>query len=65
MDAIKTLLEWRGCMKLKDAAEFLSMKPSNLRKIITRGELVGYRVGGEWRLNPHDLLAYLHERRNT
>jgi Helix-turn-helix domain len=64
MDAIQTLLEWRGMMTVKDGAQFLRTSPSNLRKLLGAGTFPGFRLSGEWRINPADVLAYIHDHRN-
>jgi hypothetical protein len=64
MDAIQTLLEWRGVMTVKDGAQFLQTSPSNLRKLLGAGTFPGFRLNGEWRINPADVLAYIHDHRN-
>jgi excisionase family DNA binding protein len=64
VDAIQILLEWHGLMTVADAARFLRTSPGNLRKLLGAGTFKGFRVHGEWRINPSDLVAYLHEHRN-
>lgn len=38
--------------------------PGELRKLLGEGRIKAFRVGGEWRINPGDLLIYLDERTN-
>ena len=64
MDAIQILLEWHGLMTVSEAAKFLRTSPGHLRKLLGAGTFNGFRVCGEWRINPADLVAYLHEHRN-
>ena len=63
-DAIQLLLEWHGFMTVAQAAKFLQLQKPHLRKLIGEGHIKAFRVGGEWRLNPSDLLTYLDERTN-
>jgi excisionase family DNA binding protein len=63
MDAMKELLEWQGLMTVKQAAQFLQIAPPHVRKLLGKGTILGYRVGGAWRISPSDLLVYLHDRR--
>lgn len=43
-------------MTVAQAAQFLSLQRPNLRKLLGEGRIKGFRVGGEWRVNPSDLL---------
>lgn len=43
----------------KAAAEALSFSPKKIRKMIGTGELVAYRIGGEFRIREEDLIAVL------
>ena len=63
-DPIKLLLEMRTFMSVRQTAQFLAITPSNLRKILSRGDMVGYKMAGRWTINPVDIAAYLHEHRN-
>ena len=63
-DAIQPLLEWHGLMTVAQAAQFLHVQKPHLRKLLGDGRIKGFRVGGEWRINPCDLLIYLDERTN-
>ena len=51
-------------MTVAEAATFLRTSPGNLRKLLGAGTFKGFRVHGEWRINPSDLLAHLYEHRN-
>jgi excisionase family DNA binding protein len=63
-DAIQLLLEWHGLMTVAKAATFLKVQKPHPRKLLGDGRIKGFRVGGEWRINPSDLLVYLDERTN-
>ena len=43
----------------KAAAEALSFSPKKIRKMIGTGELVAYRIGGEFRIQEEDLISVL------
>lgn len=43
----------------KAAAEALSFSPKKIRKMIGTGELVAYRIGGEFRIREEDLISVL------
>jgi excisionase family DNA binding protein len=64
MDAIQTLLDWPGLLTVPQAAQFLATSPSTLRKWLGAGTFPGFRLNGEWRLNPADVLVYLTNHRN-
>jgi excisionase family DNA binding protein len=64
MDAIQTLLDWRGLLTVPQAAQYLATSPSTLRKWLGAGTFPGYMLNGEWRLNPADVLGYLTTHRN-
>ncbi len=51
-------------MTVAQAAQFLQVQKPHLRKLLGEGRIKGFRVGGEWRVNPSDLLIYLEERTN-
>ena len=43
----------------KAAAEALSFSPKKIRKMIGTGELMAYRIGGEFRIREEDLISAL------
>lgn len=51
-------------MTIAHASVFLKVQKPYLRKMLGDGRLKGFRIGGEWRINPSDLLIYLEERTN-
>jgi len=51
-------------MSVAKAAPFLDCKPAHLRKLLSSGRVKGFRLAGEWRINPSDLLEYIYEHRN-
>jgi excisionase family DNA binding protein len=54
-------LEQAPLLKVKEVARRLAIHPSTVKRLIRRGELVGYRVNtrGDWRVTPEDVAAYL------
>lgn len=42
-------------LKPKDVAEDLNVSLGTVKKLLTSGELVGFRVGRLWRIMPHSL----------
>lgn len=43
----------------KDAAEFLSVSPATVERIIASGKLPCYKIGGQIRLSAADLMRYV------
>ncbi|NJO32720.1 MAG: helix-turn-helix domain-containing protein [Rhodospirillales bacterium] len=35
------------------------MSTKTVRRLVERGELIAIRIGGQWRVDPRDLAAYL------
>ncbi len=46
-----------GLMKVKDAAKFLALSESMVRKLLTRNELTAVRIGRSVRVRLQDLEA--------
>ena len=46
---------------LTEAAEFLRMKPYTLRELVSKREVPGAKVGGEWRFTDESLQAYMRK----
>jgi len=46
---------------LTEAAEFLRMKPCTLRELVSKREVPGAKVGGEWRFTDESLQAYMRK----
>ncbi|HEX6508019.1 MAG TPA: Clp protease N-terminal domain-containing protein [Chloroflexota bacterium] len=52
-------------MTTEDVADWLRMDVVTVRRLISRGELPAYRVGGEFRFKASDLEEYLERQRVT
>lgn len=46
-------------LKLSRVARLLDMSTKTVRRLVERGELIAIRIGGQWRVDPRDLAAYL------
>src|SRR5258708_3380642 len=46
-----------------EVAEYLRVDVVTIRRLISRGELTAYRIGGEYRFTQSDLEDYLHRQR--
>jgi excisionase family DNA binding protein len=45
---------------IKDVAKTLRVCENTVRSLVTRGELVGYKIGSQLRFNASDVEAFLH-----
>ena len=52
-------------LKVSRVAELLGLSTKTVRRLIDRHELLGIRVGGQWRIDPRDLAAYLARGRSN
>jgi PTS system nitrogen regulatory IIA component len=43
-------------------ARYLHLTPQQVEKLVSRGDLPGRRVGGQWRFNPADVHHWMEER---
>jgi excisionase family DNA binding protein len=50
-------------LKLSRVAELLDLSSKSVRRMIESRELIAIRVGGQWRVDPRDLAAYLARNR--
>ncbi len=48
-----------GFLSITEVADQLGVSHQTIRKLISSGDLVAYRVGGSWRIDPKDLADYL------
>jgi excisionase family DNA binding protein len=64
VDVTQILLNWPGAMTVSEAARLLRTSPATLRRWLGEGTFPGYRLQGSWRLNPLDIVDYLHTHRN-
>jgi excisionase family DNA binding protein len=48
----------------EQVARSLNVHPRTVGRLLESGKLAGYRVGGQWRIDPADLAAYLKGVRN-
>ena len=53
-------------LKLKEAAEYLKIKPDTLRKLARKEEIKGFKISSgknsSWRFNKHDLNVFISKR---
>jgi excisionase family DNA binding protein len=53
----------QSLLKLSRVAKLLDMSTKTVRRLVERRELVAIRIGGQWRVDPRDLAAYLAHHR--
>ncbi len=58
----QTSAEW---LTRDEVAQRLAVHRRTVSRLLDSGQLVGYRVGGQWRIDRTDLEAYLKRVRNT
>lgn len=56
MAKLKTVLT------IGEVAEMLRVHPTTIYRLVKRGELPGFKVGGNWRINSTALESWLEER---
>lgn len=47
----------------EEVAELLRIEPVTVRRLVTRGELIGYRIAGEYRFAPEDVEKFVQSQR--
>ena len=46
-------------MTVQDVAEYLNVDPKTVYRMVKRGDLPGFKVGGSWRFQKEDLDAWI------
>jgi len=46
-------------MTVQDVAQYLNVDPKTVYRMVNRGELPGFKVGGSWRFQKDDLDAWI------
>lgn len=46
-------------MTVQDVAEYLNIDPKTVYRMVKRGDLPGFKVGGSWRFQKEDLDAWI------
>ncbi|HJT59115.1 MAG TPA: Clp protease N-terminal domain-containing protein [Ktedonobacteraceae bacterium] len=47
----------------EEVAELLRIEPVTVRRLVTRGDLIGYRIAGEYRFSPQDVEKFVQSQR--
>ena len=48
-----------NAMTVQDVADYLNVDPKTVYRLVNRGELPGFKVGGSWRFHQEDLDAWI------
>ena len=46
-------------MTVQEVADYLNVDPKTVYRLVNRGELPGFKVGGSWRFQKSDLDAWI------
>jgi len=52
-------------MTVQDVAEYLNVDPKTVYRLVNRGDLPGFKVGGSWRFKKEDLDAWIAKQKET
>lgn len=55
-------IEYKDIMDVKEASEYLKIKPSTLYKYVNEGIIPGFRVGNLWRFTKRGLDRWIEEK---
>jgi excisionase family DNA binding protein len=50
-------------LTVRDVAEFLNVDEKTIYRLVTKGELPGFKVLGSWRFQRHDLDEWIESRK--
>ena len=57
------MAELQRVLTVSDAAQRLKVKANTVRRLIQEGELIGFKVGQQWRVEERDLSAYVRRQK--
>ncbi|MGA7870096.1 MAG: helix-turn-helix domain-containing protein [Candidatus Binatus sp.] len=57
--------ELSSLLTIQEVAEVLRTHPTTIYRLIRRGELPGFKIGGNWRINRASLDSWLSAPRHT
>lgn len=52
-------------MTVQDVAEYLNVDPKTVYRMVKRGDLPGFKVGGSWRFQKDDLDAWIAQQKEA
>ena len=53
----------KPAMTVREVASFLSVDEKTIYRLVTKGEIPGFKVLGSWRFQPHDLDEWIQVRK--
>ncbi len=67
MDLIwaEQMTKLKRVLTIGEVAEMLRVHPTTIYRLVKRGELPGFKVGGNWRINSQALDSWLEGSRRT
>ena len=57
-------VDFEPAMTVKDVASYLSVDEKTIYRLVTKGELPGFKVLGSWRFQRIDLEAWIELKKN-
>ena len=61
---LRTLMSTTA-MTVQDVAEYLNVDPKTVYRMVKRGDLPGFKVGGSWRFQKEDLDAWIAKQKEA
>lgn len=58
-------MESEKFLRPEEIARQLDITEEQVRRYLRKGELVGFKLGNDWRVRPSDLAEFLSKRRNV
>lgn len=58
-------MESEKFLRPEEIARQLDITEEQVRRYLRKGELVGFKLGNDWRVRPSDLEEFLSKRRNV
>jgi excisionase family DNA binding protein len=55
----------RTAMTVQEVAVYLNIDPKTVYRLVNRGELPGFKVGGSWRFQKEDLDAWIAKQKEA
>lgn len=52
-------------MTVQEVAEYLNVDPKTVYRLVNRGELPGFKVGGSWRFQKNDLDEWIAKQKEA
>jgi len=53
------MAKFKRVLTIGEVAEIIRVHPATIYRLVKKGELPAFKIGGNWRINPHALDAWL------